>query len=239
MKKSFILIIAYVAAIFLNSCDKEPSFKVEDISNIHEPQNTELNIILGTGIISYVNLEGGFYGIIGHNGKFYYPINLDKHFNIKGLKVQYKALVRNDLSNFYMWNPLEIMELKMLSDPMKYITIDKGDNCQKYEKTAVKIDSQDDWSAFWEEVHRFKVPEPPMPSIDFDQYTILSVFMGNYMTDGYSIEITDFLEKKFEIIAYYTETYPDSDDFIQQKLTQPYHIIRIEKTGKPVTFVKK
>lgn len=38
------------------------------------------DIISETGTVKYIDLEGGFFGIIGDSGKNYDPINLSEEF---------------------------------------------------------------------------------------------------------------------------------------------------------------
>ncbi|MFX0033538.1 MAG: hypothetical protein ACFE9P_12810 [Candidatus Hermodarchaeota archaeon] len=60
-------------------------------------------VINTTGTIVYLDLEGGFYGIIGDDDNHYDPINLPKDFEIDGLRVAFSALRRDDLGSYHMW----------------------------------------------------------------------------------------------------------------------------------------
>ncbi|MBA7603669.1 hypothetical protein ES703_10784 [subsurface metagenome] len=92
--------------IFFHSCTTTTR------ENFEEPiiQGDEASIIQGdiveaTGIIKYVDLEGGFYGIIADD-KHYVPVNLSKEFEMDGLKVKFKAKIRKDLVSIHMWGIL-------------------------------------------------------------------------------------------------------------------------------------
>jgi len=63
------------------------------------------DIVEATGIIKFVDLEGGFYGIVAENKK-YLPVNLSKEFETDGLKVKFKAKIRKDLVSIHMWGTL-------------------------------------------------------------------------------------------------------------------------------------
>ncbi|MCK4760237.1 MAG: hypothetical protein KAT69_09305 [Candidatus Aminicenantes bacterium] len=63
------------------------------------------DIVEATGIIKYVDLEGGFYGITTPD-KSYVPINLPPEFEMDGLKVKFKAKIRKDLVSIHMWGIL-------------------------------------------------------------------------------------------------------------------------------------
>jgi len=51
----------------------------------HEPA------ISGTGVVTYIDLEGGFYGIITETGTRYLPLNLAEEFKTDGLTVTFTA----------------------------------------------------------------------------------------------------------------------------------------------------
>jgi len=69
----------------------------------------------GKGTVVYLDLEGGFYGIVADNGKRYDPINLPKEFQQDGLRVSFEAKIRDDLASFHMWGQLvEIIKINRL-----------------------------------------------------------------------------------------------------------------------------
>ena len=54
-------------------------------------KNSEEEVISTNGIIKYISLEDGFYGIITEKGEKYLPINLPEKFKKDGLRVWFKA----------------------------------------------------------------------------------------------------------------------------------------------------
>lgn len=67
----------------------------------------------GTGTIRYIDLEGGFYGIAGDDGKNYLPMNLAQEFKADGLRVTFRLRIRVDVATIYMWGtPVEVISLK-------------------------------------------------------------------------------------------------------------------------------
>jgi hypothetical protein len=60
-----------------------------------------------TGTVTWVELEGGFWGIKADNGKSYDPLgSLPKDFRKNGLKVRFEALVQKDAISFHMWGTI-------------------------------------------------------------------------------------------------------------------------------------
>jgi len=75
------------------------------------------SVISTKGVIKYIPLEGGFYGIVTEQGKRYVPVNLSAEFKKDGLKVEFKARIKKDVSSLQMWGePVEILEIKELEE---------------------------------------------------------------------------------------------------------------------------
>ena len=75
----------------------------------------EENVVRGTGTIVWLNLEGGFWGIVGDDGEHYDPINLNSEFRCEDLRVYFEAEIRTDLVSFHMWGKIvEILKIQKL-----------------------------------------------------------------------------------------------------------------------------
>ncbi len=73
-------------------------------------------IVSGTGTVTYVDLEGGFYGIIGDNGEHYDPTYLGQEFQEDGLRVRFEAKIREDIASTHMWGTMiEISSIEKLT----------------------------------------------------------------------------------------------------------------------------
>ena len=72
--------------------------------------------------------------------------------------------------------------------------------------------------------------------IDFSKSTAIAVFMGEFNTGGYAIEIKEIIEKENKIIIKVIKTFPEPGQPVTQALSQPYHIVKIEKIEKEVVF---
>ncbi len=65
------------------------------------------------GIVSYVDLEGGFYGIITDKGVQHSPVNLHADFRVDGLRISYKYKIIGNLASIQMWGTsVEILEAR-------------------------------------------------------------------------------------------------------------------------------
>ena len=75
------------------------------------------NDITSTGTVEYIDLEGGFYGIIADDGTHYYPLNLPEEFAQDGARVTFTAQ-QEDVATTAMWGiPVTIHSMEMLNAP--------------------------------------------------------------------------------------------------------------------------
>ncbi len=73
------------------------------------------DILSGTGTISHIDLEGGFYGLIADDGQKYFPKNLAQEFKINGLHVRFQVKILSGVATIYMWGtPVEVISIEKL-----------------------------------------------------------------------------------------------------------------------------
>ena len=72
----------------------------------------EINV---QGTVEFVGVEGGFWGVIGADGKRYDLVNLPKEFQQQGLGVKFTGRLRPDQISFHMWGVVvEIISVERL-----------------------------------------------------------------------------------------------------------------------------
>jgi uncharacterized protein YidB (DUF937 family) len=59
--------------------------------------------IVVTGTVKQVEAEGGFWGIVGDDGKQYEVVNLQDEFKKQGLRVKVVGKVNPDQVSYHMW----------------------------------------------------------------------------------------------------------------------------------------
>ena len=60
--------------------------------------------VKGTGTVTWIDLEGGFWGIVGDGGGRFDPMrSLPKEFRSKGLKVRFEATVEKGAISTHQW----------------------------------------------------------------------------------------------------------------------------------------
>ncbi|NSW75831.1 MAG: hypothetical protein HPY68_03485 [Candidatus Atribacteria bacterium] len=68
-----------------------------------------------TGTVHFVELEGGFFGIVADDGTQYEPMNLPEEYHQNGLRVHLLARTRDDYASIFMWGTIiEIVGIEVL-----------------------------------------------------------------------------------------------------------------------------
>ncbi len=68
------------------------------------------------GTIRYINVEDGFWGIVGTDGKKYDPINLESKYRTDGQVVNLKAEILHDpISSYHRGVPIKINIIEIIT----------------------------------------------------------------------------------------------------------------------------
>ena len=82
---------------------------------INDDVADRVDAVSGTGTITFLGFEGGFYGIISDDGKHYDPINLEKRFQVDGSRVRFKLKIMEGYLGFHMWGAIvQIIHIEQL-----------------------------------------------------------------------------------------------------------------------------
>lgn len=144
----------------------------------------------------------------------------------------------------YIYANLGDREIKidLTNKPSITIRINNFENISKEsysghnERKNYVIKEVSEWKNLWGMVHIGTTPKPVLPDINFDNEMIIAVFQGMHSTGGYSIEITQIIEKDKSLEIFIKETSPAPGSVTTQAVTQPYHIVKTKRTDKEIIF---
>ena len=69
--------------------------------------------VSGAGLVCFITLEGGFYAVLGTDGRMYDPINLPQAMRHDSLPVVFRGHIRRDVSSIHRVGPLvELAEIR-------------------------------------------------------------------------------------------------------------------------------
>lgn len=75
----------------------------------------EGDILEGTGTVQYIEVEGGFYGIVADDGRQFDPRDLNESYKEDGLRVHFRLREVEDAVSIRMWGTIvEIISIERL-----------------------------------------------------------------------------------------------------------------------------
>ena len=78
-------------------------------------------------------------------------------------------------------------------------------------------------------------PDVVPPEINFSNTTVIAVFIGEKPTSGFAIEVKEITDTIFRgVVKVAWITYDGKA--VLHVFTSPFHIIKVEKINKPITF---
>lgn len=110
-----LFLVILVAGLIGAGCKSTAESPAVDLpSEVEEPAETQkVDGIKGT--VTYIQLEGGFYGIKGDDGESYMPLNLKEEFKEDGLRVVFTVKERRDVMTITMWGKnVQLLSIKKL-----------------------------------------------------------------------------------------------------------------------------
>jgi hypothetical protein len=118
---------------------------------------------------------------------------------------------------------------------IKFRTIGKGISSGHTTSEYYVIQNNDEWTRVWNQHTKIMYPRDPLPQIDFSKTTVIGVFMGQQLTTGYGIEVKEIIDTGLLIVVKVEKTYPKGCA-VGEMLTNPYHIVSVDKIGKYIIF---
>ena len=112
-----------------------------------------------------------------------------------------------------------------------------GDGVEGISESNISFTNAKDWKSFLEKIN---TPNTfSKVTIDFSEQQLLCVFDTIRNTSGYKIEIKNILIEKKGIKIIYTSAKPSAKEMVNMVITQPYHLVIINKRAEEVTFIHK
>lgn len=119
---------------------------------------------------------------------------------------------------------------------LPFSTVDQGVFSEIRERAQRVIGGAEEWKVLWASRSSAIPSPPPPPPINFSREMVIAVSMGEQRTGGHSIEIQKIEEGRYGLEVLVSEAFPPPGALVTQVLTQPYHIIKVERRELPVRF---
>lgn len=112
-----------------------------------------------------------------------------------------------------------------------FTVIDQGTQSGLTLAKHLVITSAEDWQELWH-VHSNK----PVPKIDFTKEMVIAVFLGEYPTGGYQVEVHSLEKTTTALQVVLTIHSPAADAARSMALSQPFVMIKTARISLPVQF---
>lgn len=114
------LAVLVCAGLLLGGCaaEKQPEGDESSPSSDTASPSTasDDSLIQATGTVRYVDLEGGFYGLVDEAGTKYDPDSLPERLREDGLSVRFQV-VEEDVMTTRMWGtPVKVLHIERVDD---------------------------------------------------------------------------------------------------------------------------
>jgi len=123
-------------------------------------------------------------------------------------------------------------------EPMAFATVERGAASGIREPSQIVVRASREWVLVWAR-HARSVGTVVAPPVDFSREMVVGVFMGERETGGYRIEISGIERTESGIRVRYVTRAPEPGAVLTQALTQPFHLIRLARDERPVTFLRE
>lgn len=137
---------------------------------------------------------------------------------------------------FVVFFMLAIFIIGCIDKSVSFSTVLQGSNSGIIEKNNFAIHTESEWNDFWK---TFTGPSLNMqkPEINFSFEMTIAVFSGEKRTGGYSILVDKIIQRNGKIFVYIKEIQPPAGSVVTMALTQPFHIVKMPKSERPIDFL--
>jgi len=130
--------------------------------------------------------------------------------------------------------------LTMASKVLQFTSVEQGSNSHLTTATTQSCRTHDELNSLWQRHHGNADPVPSvLDTNNFDSNMVLFVSLGDKPSGGYGIEVESVTEDESEIVLTCLTSNPSPFDMLTMAITQPYEILTVPKSDKPVRSVFK
>jgi len=130
--------------------------------------------------------------------------------------------------------------LTMASKVLQFTSVEQGSSSHLTTATTQACRTHDELNSLWQRHHGNADPVPSaLNTNNFDSNMVLFVSLGDKPNGGYGIEVESVTEDESEIVLTCLTSNPSPFDMLTMAITQPYEIVTVPKSDKPVRSVFK
>lgn len=97
------------------------------------------------------------------------------------------------------------------------------------------VHNQTEWQKLWDD-HTSTSSGQALPAVDFNKEMVIAIYSGTKATGGHSVSVVKVEDTGKNIVVTYRTTSPRPGGITTQALTQPFVMIKVPASAKPVVF---
>lgn len=116
---------------------------------------------------------------------------------------------------------------------LRFDTMAGGEHSGVRAETAevFKLETEEDFRAFWQEHTSPFTPAPALPQVDFQIFMVVAVVDQQQPSGGYEMEIRRIVEEGGRLQVEALRREPGEGCITTAVITNPFHIVRAERSG--------
>ncbi len=118
----------------------------------------------------------------------------------------------------------------------KMIDIARGHTSAITEARTFVAQDAEHWAELWRAHCANLLPRPEVPEVDFEQWMVVGVIVGERRSGGYGVEIVGCTAKEGGLLVEAIETRPTPGQPATMALTSPFHFVRMPRATGGVEF---
>jgi hypothetical protein len=122
-------------------------------------------------------------------------------------------------------------------DIVRFDVVSEGSFSGVHTKTETIVDSQSEWISVWKQHGSDRIPEPPLPAVDFTSSVVVAIFAGDKPDTCYRLFLREVSEDGDDIIIRYEIGKTSSDSGCGDAITQPFTMLRIQKPQGSISII--
>ncbi len=114
------MLVMMMSGLLILGCTSQEaeseSQQVNEVNSASEDNSEMKSNSVITATVTYIDLEGGFFGLVTEEGDKYLPMNLMPEHRKEGTVLSFKAKQLKALATIQQWGtPIELVDAKILS----------------------------------------------------------------------------------------------------------------------------
>ena len=121
----------------------------------------------------------------------------------------------------------------MSAQTPSFTNIAKGDVSGQQEARQVTVRTAAEWQALW----KSHSPMEKLPAVDFSKRMVVGIFLGSKPSAGHEVEIIGVRTEGKDLVVEYVQKQPGRGTMAAQILTEPFHLVAVDRHPGPVRFI--